>query len=102
MALGKVDLVGNAAAVHLDFHKVRFLLFEAGLADLGVGEDANDRAVLLNAFKLAGSVGALALGVLFGILGESLLLAAVPALVESRREAGVRFSPQPGIDEIKG
>lgn len=44
---------------------MRLLLFESGLADLGVGEDTDNGAVTANAFEfalealLAGSFGAL-------------------------------------------
>lgn len=81
--LAKGDLVGDAAAVDLDLHEVGLLLLEGRLADLGVGEDANDGAVLLDALELAGDAGAARLAVLLGVLGEGLLLALVPVLVEA-------------------
>jgi len=77
------DLVGDGATVDLDLHKVGLLLLEGGLSDLGVGQDTDDSAVLLNALELAGDGGTVVLGVLLGVLGESLLLALVPVLVES-------------------
>lgn len=80
--VAELDLVGNGAAVDLDLHKVGLLLLKGGLSDLGVGEDTNDGAVLLDALELAGDGRAAALRVLLGILGESLLLALVPVLVE--------------------
>ena len=80
---GEVDLVGNGATVDLDFHQVRLLLLDGGLADLGVGEDTDDGAVLLDALELAGDGSAVLLGVLLGVLGEGLLLALVPVLVEA-------------------
>jgi hypothetical protein len=82
-AVGVRDLVGDASTVDLDLHKVGLLLLERGLVDLGVGEDADDGAVLLHALKLAGDGRAAALGVLLGVLGESLLLALVPVAVEA-------------------
>lgn len=48
-----------------------------------MGEDTDDRAVLLDALEFAGDGGSLVVGVLLGILGEGLLLALVPVLVES-------------------
>ena len=51
--------------------------------DLGVSEDTDDSAVLLDALELAGDRGGLALSVLLSVLGESLLLALVPVLVEA-------------------
>ena len=80
---GEVNLVGNSTTVDLDFHKVGLLLLEGSLADLGVGEHTDDSAVLLDALKVAGDGSTVLLGVLLGVLGESLLLALVPVLVEA-------------------
>lgn len=80
---GEVNLVGNGTTVDLDLHKVGLLLLEGSLADLGVGEDTDDSAVLLDALELAGDGGAVVLSVLLGVLGEGLLLALVPVLVEA-------------------
>lgn len=80
---GEVNLVGNGATVDLDLHKVGLLLLERGLADLGVGEHTDDSAVLLDALKLTGDGGTALLSVLLGVLGEGLLLALVPVLVEA-------------------
>ena len=66
--LGEFNLVGNGATVDLDFHQVSLLLLKRGLADLGVGEHTDDSGVLL------------------GVLGEGLLLALVPVLVEAALE----------------
>lgn len=84
--VGEVNLVGDAATVDLDLHQVGLLLLERGLADLGVGEDTDDSAVLLDALKLTGDGSTAALGVLLGVLGEGLLLALVPVLVEAALE----------------
>jgi hypothetical protein len=81
--LAEGNLVGDGATVDLDLHKVGLLLLERGLSDLSVGEDTDDGAVLLDALELAGDGGTVVLGVLLGVLGESLLLALVPVLVES-------------------
>jgi len=53
---------------------VRLLHLERRLADLGVGEDTDDGAVLLDALDLAGDGGAAVLGVLLGVAGEGLIL----------------------------
>lgn len=84
--LAEGDLVGDGATVDLDLHKVGLLLLEGSLADLGVGEDTDDGAVLLDALELAGDGSAAVLGVLLGVLGESLLLGLVPVLVEPTLE----------------
>ena len=80
---GEVDLVGDGATVDLDLHEVGLLLLKRSLADLGVGEDTDDGAVLLDALELAGDGRAGGLGVLLGVLGEGLFLGLVPVLVES-------------------
>lgn len=80
---GEVNLVGDGATVDLDLHEVGLLLLERSLADLGVGKDTDDSAVLLDALHLAGDGGAVGLGVLLGVLGEGLLLGLVPVLVEA-------------------
>lgn len=81
--LREVDLVGNRTTVDLDFHQVGLLLLETGLADLGVGEDTNDSAVLLDTLEFTVDALTIVLTVLLGVFGEGLLLAAVPVLVES-------------------
>jgi hypothetical protein len=101
--VGEGDLVRDAAAINLDLHQVRLLLFETSLADLGVGEDTDDGAVTADAFEfalnalLASSLGALDRNHfstygrrmrgrmklhLLGVVSKGFLLAAVPVLVE--------------------
>jgi len=79
---GEVNLLSNRAAIDLNLEEVSLLLAKEDLADLGVGNDTNDLAVLLDAVELNLNLLGL-LGVLLGILGESLLLGAVPVLVEA-------------------
>lgn len=81
--LGEVNLVGDGATVDLDLHEVGLLLLDGGLADLGVGENTDNSAVLLDALKFAGDGGTGGLGVGLGVLGEGLLLRLVPVLVEA-------------------
>lgn len=82
-AAAKLDLVGDRATVDLDLHEVGLLLLERSLADLGVRQDADNGAVLLDTLQLAGDGGTVVLGVLLGVLGKCLLLALVPVLVEA-------------------
>lgn len=95
--VAEADLVLDGASVDLDLHEVSLLLLERGLADLGVGENADDGAVLLDALELAGDGRAAGLGVLLGVLGESLLLGLVPVLVEAALDlVGQMLSPHGG------
>lgn len=90
------DLVGNRATVDLDLHQVSLLLADAGQVLLGVDEDTDDSAILANTLELLGS----GLGVLcaaLSVLGEGLLLAAVPVAVESALEVvGKVIGPDSG------
>ena len=83
--LSKFDLLGHGATVDLDFHDVSLLLPQVQLADLGVGNDTDNRAVLLDASELTEEVLGL-LGNVLLVLGESLLLGAVPVLVEATED----------------
>ena len=76
-----VNLLGGGAAVDLDLHEVGLLLADPDLPHLGVGDDAHNGAVLLDALEVALD-GLLAVSVLLGVLGEGLLLGLVPVLVE--------------------
>ena len=81
--MAEVDLVRNATTVDLDLHQVCLLLLERCRADLCVGKDTDDSAVFLDALQFTSNRSTLVVGVLLGVLGESLLLRSVPVLVES-------------------
>ena len=96
-AVAEAHLVLNAAAVDLDLHKVGLLLLEGSYANLGVGEDTDDGAVLLDALEFTCDRGTLGFGVLLGILGECLLLRLVPVLVKATLQlVGEMLSPDSG------
>jgi len=81
-ALSEGDLVGHGATIHLDLANVCLLLTEVQLADLGVAEHTENRAVLLDLLLLGSD--AVTLGVLLRIAGEGLLvLGGAPVLVEA-------------------
>jgi hypothetical protein len=82
-AMCELDFVCNRATVDLNLHEVCLLLAETGLANLGVGEDTDNGTVFTNALELASSRLSTVLCVLLGVAGESLLLRAVPVLVEA-------------------
>lgn len=85
-AMCELDLVRHGAAVDLDLHEVGLFLGETSLANLGVGEDTDNRAVLADTLKLTGDGLAVVLSVLLGVASERLLLGAVPVLVEAALE----------------
>ena len=96
-ALRKLDLVRYRATVNLNLHKVRLLLAEAGLANLGVRKDTDNSTVFPNTLDLAGDRLATVLRDLLGVTGEGFLLRAVPVLVEAALElVGKVGSPDGG------
>jgi len=80
--LTEFDLLVHGSTVDLDLHDMCLLLAEVQLANLGVGNDTDSGAVLLDASELAEEVLGLLRNVLL-VLGESLLFGAVPDLVEA-------------------
>lgn len=85
-ALGKVDLGSSVSSVDLDLHNVGLLQSEVEQLDLGVGDNTNNSAELLDALKLGLNVLSALLGVFLGVLGEGLFLASVPVLVKTTLE----------------
>ena len=85
-SLGKVDLSGSISSVDLDLHDVGLLQSKVELLDLGVSDDTDNRAELLDAFEFGIDVLASIFGVLLGVLGECLLLGTVPVLVHASLE----------------
>jgi hypothetical protein len=97
VALGELDLVGNGTTVDLNFHQVCLLLLQTGLSDLSVGQDSDDGTVLPDSLEFSGDGLTVVVGVLLGVLGESLLLGLVPRLVESSLDfVGQVFGPDGG------
>lgn len=94
--LGEGNLVGDGTTVDLDFHDVSLLLAELELSDLGVGNDTDNGAVLADAVQLASNSVGLVLGDLLGVLGEGLLLGAVPVLVEASQNFFAQVSSPNG------
>lgn len=78
----EVNLLSDGASVELDFQQVGNLLAEFDLADLGMGKNTDNLAILLDAVDLRLNILGF-LGEFLGILGEGLSLGAVPVLVES-------------------
>lgn len=81
-AAREINFLVDGATVDLDLHEMGLLLLKWSLADLGMSEDADDSAVLLNTLELEGDGLALA-SVLLGVFGKCLLLGFVPILVEA-------------------
>lgn len=53
-AVTEGNLVGNGATIDLNLHQMGLLLLERSLADLRMGQDTDDSAVLLDTLKLSG------------------------------------------------
>mmetsp|Transcript_11480 Transcript_11480/g.29051 ORF Transcript_11480/g.29051 Transcript_11480/m.29051 type:complete len:266 (+) Transcript_11480:1804-2601(+) len=100
-SLGKVNLGGSVSSVDLDLHNVGLLQSKIELLDLGVGDNTNDGAELLDALELGINVLASVLGVLFGVLGKGLLLGAVPVLVHTTLELFVQMLGKDGSEGTK-
>jgi hypothetical protein len=77
----EVNLIRDGSTVNLDFNNVGLLLTDLNLRDLSVHDGANDLAVLLGSGDLSSHL--VVITVSLGVLGESLLLGLVPALIES-------------------
>ena len=95
-SLGEVDLSGGISSVDLDLHDVGLLQSKVELLDLGVGDDTNNRAELLDALELGLDILTSVLGVLLGVLGEGLLLGTVPVLVHASLEFFVQVLGKDG------
>ena len=77
----EVNLVGDRTTVDLNFNNVSLLLTDLRLGNLGVHDSSDDLAVLLSSGDLSGHL--VVVTVSLSVLGESLLLGLVPALIES-------------------
>jgi len=80
------DLVGNGSAIQLDLHEVSLLLAQTSLADLSVGQNADNSTIFADALQFTLGRLAAVLSVLLGVAGEGLLLRSVPVFVESSLE----------------
>lgn len=83
-AAGEVNLGGDVSTVDLDLADVCHLLPQLDEAHLGVGDDADDLGVLLDAVELGGDLLG-SLGELLRVPGEGLLFRLVPVLVKPGR-----------------
>jgi hypothetical protein len=80
--LGEINLLVNRTTIQLNLKEIGNFLAKLDLADLGMGENTNNLAILLDAGELSLDILRL-LRILLGILGEGLSLGAVPILVKS-------------------
>eukprot|EP00736_Rhodelphis_marinus_P002706 Rmarinus@m.23776 len=78
----EVNLVLNGPAIHLKLDEMGLALAEVNLANLSVGEHANDLAVLLDRTKIVLD-GLATIGIVLRVLGKGMLFRLVPVLVES-------------------
>jgi len=97
--LGEVNLLGDGTSVDLDLHQVSLLLSVSELADLGVGQDSDDGAVLLDLSDIGIDGLVLVLRkILKSIFGESLLLGLVPVLVETSSDIIAQMLSPHGLE----
>ena len=93
-----IDLRGNIATIDLDFNKVGFLLSKGKVLHLSVANSTDGFGVLLEHGKVAfDGLFALVGFPSLGCFGESLLLAAVPALVVSSSDFIGKMSGPDGL-----
>jgi len=95
-AVSEVDLLLHGSTVHLDLHKVGLLLGKVQLTDVGVGNDTDDLAVLLDGTQVSLNVLSTVL-VLLGILGERVLLGLVEVSVESSLDLLIQMLGPDGL-----
>ena len=78
--LGEVNLGGGVSTVNLNLKDMSLLNSQVKLLDLGVCDDSDNGAELLNSVQLVLNIRS---GILLGVLSESLSLTLVEVLVES-------------------
>jgi len=98
LVVSEVNLIGNGSTVNLDLKDVGLALAEAELTDLGGRKNTHNSAVFLDASHIAMD-RVLVFGiklVLFGVLGESLLLGVHPVLVHAALDSLVEVGGPDG------
>jgi len=104
--VGIINLLGDGTTVDLDFHNVILLLSEVQFAHLGVGDNSDGGAVLLDSVESGGD-GLVVLGDILVVGLEGFFLGVHPILVESSEgvllqlvgpDGGQRSHTSEGID----
>jgi hypothetical protein len=96
-SLGEVYLISDSLTVDLDFHQVGNLLSESQLADLGVSQNTNNLALVLDISEVLLVISGLGSDPV-GILGESFALGLVPVLVESSLDFVTQVGSPDGLE----
>jgi hypothetical protein len=103
LVVAEVDLIRNGASVNLNFEDVGLALTETEFADLSGSENTHGCAVFLDASEIAVD-GGFVLGIelmLFGVLGESLLLGVHPVLVHASLDSLVEVGSPDGRERAE-
>ena len=97
--LAPFDLVSDGTTIDLDFNEVGLLLTEGKTLHLGVADGTDRDGVLLQQFQITIDGFLSIFGFpLLGRLGESLLLAGIPVLVESSLDFISKTGSPDGLD----
>lgn len=103
LAESPVDLLGDVTTINLDFHDLSLVLSKLDLADLSSSKNADNSAVLLDAFEV--SVDGLfvfsVMLVLVSVLGESLFLGVHPVLVEAAFDIVVELGSPDSLESTE-
>lgn len=94
---GEIHLLGHISSIDLDFHDVVLLLSEIQLVHLSSGNHSHHSSILLDSIDFHFNRLVLLVIMFLGVLGESLLLAVHPVLVESSQSVLIQLlSPDSG------
>jgi hypothetical protein len=100
-SFGEIDFFSDGVAtVDLNFHDVGFALTDVDFVDLGVGDDADDGGVFLDAFEGGVEFGAVSFQT-GRVFGEGFFLGAVPVFIKAAFDLIGEFSGPNGLERTE-